>query len=481
MVVYNTNSALSIQVKDYYIAARRLNPAHALGVAFAHGIADTGWTGAESYTNLILPIADYILAHDIDCVLFSSEVPVQQLVADQLTPDGCTITHASPAVVTYDVGDVFTLNNPINFSTTGTLPAPLVAGTVYYTRNYNVGARTFEVSATSGGASINTTTDGTGTHTVSHYNGYYMCLYALAGHALWRKVKGSNPTTLAEKFDHTRAWDGFTNSDLDMVEATETYGTSSSLLLTTNHYDKTAYCRPVGRIGYIYAAANSETFTIVKRIIDDAIYAETLSAPLAPIHVQHYDRAYPYITGLQAERARRAIVAKGIPVLHNSTNHTELPDGVYNDVYDSLWPIQPPANSYGSWSRGEFSGSPLPVSGLITAAIINVAIDHPWLNSYQPVRGSWIVNPTSGPNAAATAFLRKGGSAATSTLTEPLADNLPNVHTFTQRILEGRMFAEAYLMSTPTDCYMGFVCGDPMFAPCASMQKNRISGMGVIQ
>lgn len=53
---------------------------------------------------------------------------------------------------------------PVRFSTTGTLPAPLVAGTVYYLRD--VSGATFKLATTSGGSVLDITTTGTGTHTV---------------------------------------------------------------------------------------------------------------------------------------------------------------------------------------------------------------------------------------------------------------------------------------------------------------------------
>jgi hypothetical protein len=79
-----------------------------------------------------------------------------------------SISHASPAVVTYT--NDFVANEPVQFSTTGTLPAPLTATTTYYVSATGLSGSVFSVSATPGGARINTTTDGSGTHSVtSHY------------------------------------------------------------------------------------------------------------------------------------------------------------------------------------------------------------------------------------------------------------------------------------------------------------------------
>ena len=74
----------------------------------------------------------------------------------------CTITNASPGVVAL-VSHGLAANDPVIFSTTGTLPAPLIAGAVYYVKTV-LTADTFTVSLTAGGTVINTTSAGSGTH-----------------------------------------------------------------------------------------------------------------------------------------------------------------------------------------------------------------------------------------------------------------------------------------------------------------------------
>lgn len=82
------------------------------------------------------------------------------------TPDNVgttvTITIATPGVVTHTAHG-FSNNDPVTLSTTGALPTGLVAGTVYFVRNST--ANTYELSATTGGASITTTGTQSGTHT----------------------------------------------------------------------------------------------------------------------------------------------------------------------------------------------------------------------------------------------------------------------------------------------------------------------------
>lgn len=55
-------------------------------------------------------------------------------------------------------------SEPVRFTSSGTLPSPLVAGTVYFIKNKTT--NTFQLSATLGGGVINLTTTGTGTHTI---------------------------------------------------------------------------------------------------------------------------------------------------------------------------------------------------------------------------------------------------------------------------------------------------------------------------
>ena len=76
-----------------------------------------------------------------------------------------TISHASPGVVSLTAHG-FSAGDPVVFRTTGTLPTGLTAGTKYFVKTV-LSADTFTVSATSGGSAINTTSDGSGTHSVT--------------------------------------------------------------------------------------------------------------------------------------------------------------------------------------------------------------------------------------------------------------------------------------------------------------------------
>lgn len=75
-----------------------------------------------------------------------------------------TITNASPGVVTWTAHGL-PADTEVQFTTTGSLPTGLTAGTSYYVSATGLTADTFQVSATVGGASINTSSAGSGVHT----------------------------------------------------------------------------------------------------------------------------------------------------------------------------------------------------------------------------------------------------------------------------------------------------------------------------
>jgi hypothetical protein len=103
-----------------------------------------------------------------------------------------SITNASPAVVNY-TGHPFVAGDKVVFSTSGALPTGLTAGTVYYVIAAGLTANAFEVSATSGGAAINTSSAGSGTHSVtSTYS-------ALSSDAQWQFAQFGNLVFATQK------------------------------------------------------------------------------------------------------------------------------------------------------------------------------------------------------------------------------------------------------------------------------------------
>jgi hypothetical protein len=91
------------------------------------------------------------------------EIGRMNVVGQGLAPERtCTISNGTPAVVSRTSHKLIAQQG-IVFTTTGALPSPLVAGTTYYVSL--PAADTFNVSATPGGAAINTTDAGSGVHT----------------------------------------------------------------------------------------------------------------------------------------------------------------------------------------------------------------------------------------------------------------------------------------------------------------------------
>ena len=77
-----------------------------------------------------------------------------------------TISNASPGVITWTAHGI-AADQPVAFTTTGALPTGLSASTTYYVKTV-LSVDTFTVSATVGGAAINTSSAGSGTHTGYH-------------------------------------------------------------------------------------------------------------------------------------------------------------------------------------------------------------------------------------------------------------------------------------------------------------------------
>lgn len=77
----------------------------------------------------------------------------------------CTISNASPGVVS--ITNTAAAGDMVVFTTTGTLPTGLSPNTIYYIISTGLSGSQFEVSATAGGAAINTSSAGSGTHTAT--------------------------------------------------------------------------------------------------------------------------------------------------------------------------------------------------------------------------------------------------------------------------------------------------------------------------
>ena len=136
----------------------------------AHGFitGDNVYISGVTWTSPTNPLSDGFY---IAIATSGSSTMTVRSVLTGVTVDtpGSTVTISNgggtnPGVVTY-AGHNFVNLNIVRFTTSAAnLPAPLAVATSYYVRNANIGAGTFELSLTSSGSIINTSSAGSGTH-----------------------------------------------------------------------------------------------------------------------------------------------------------------------------------------------------------------------------------------------------------------------------------------------------------------------------
>ena len=105
----------------------------------------------------------YVVAPSGLSITAISPAPSRSVVSSS----SVTISQANPAIVTWPESSVST-NQPVQFSTTGELPSPLVAGRTYWVLSTGRTATTARIGETRGGAAIATTSAGSGTHTCEY-------------------------------------------------------------------------------------------------------------------------------------------------------------------------------------------------------------------------------------------------------------------------------------------------------------------------
>lgn len=119
-------------------------------------------------------------AIDDDCNAYEFKVEYGASCSPEST---VTISNGADADVTWTAHGL-TAGQPVIFSSAGTLPTGLTAGTVYYVIATGITADTFKVSAVKGGTAVATSTAGTGTHTADAPPvGKTRLFYALAHNA----------------------------------------------------------------------------------------------------------------------------------------------------------------------------------------------------------------------------------------------------------------------------------------------------------
>jgi hypothetical protein len=136
--------------------------------AWPSGSLKVGGVIAGSFTDA--PVSDGASTASLDA-------QYRNLAADNYRADICkagenivTITNASPAVVSWTAHGL-EVDERVEFATTGALPTGITAGTDYYVLSAGLATDSFRISATSGGAAINTSSAGSGVHTCSAGSG----------------------------------------------------------------------------------------------------------------------------------------------------------------------------------------------------------------------------------------------------------------------------------------------------------------------
>jgi hypothetical protein len=116
----------------------------------------------------------------------------------------CTISVASPAVVTLTAHGLIA-NQGVVFGGGGTIPTGITAGTTYYVSATGLATDTFQISATIGGASVNTTGSFAAPVTVlPSYPGAFAAVigYSVGGHQWWNGTMIRTNTLVANGYGH---------------------------------------------------------------------------------------------------------------------------------------------------------------------------------------------------------------------------------------------------------------------------------------
>ncbi len=110
-----------------------------------------------------------------------------------------SISNATPAVVTL-VAHGLVAGDVVTFKTAGTLPSPLAINTPYYVIAAGLDPNDFEISTTLGGTAINTTTVGSGIHTLYKAT---PSLSSSVGDSVWQTADSiSLPTDIITPFPY---------------------------------------------------------------------------------------------------------------------------------------------------------------------------------------------------------------------------------------------------------------------------------------
>ena len=128
---------------------------------FANKYNDETVTGLWTFTQNPIGLNPGAIADASTTVMGAS----RSSVAPSRTIGTFTVTIASPAIFTLNSHGL-TVNDRVQFTTTGSLPTGLSTATTYYVISAGLTTNNFEVSTTQGGSAVNTSGSQSGTHTL---------------------------------------------------------------------------------------------------------------------------------------------------------------------------------------------------------------------------------------------------------------------------------------------------------------------------
>jgi microcystin-dependent protein len=138
-----------------------------------------------------------------------------------------TISIAAPGVITW-LNHGRSANDPVKFSTSGALPTGFVAGSTYYVVGASITSNTFQLSATAGGAAINTSGAQSGQHT--------------AINAPWGDGDGSTTFNIPDlRGEFARGWD-----DSRGIDTNRAFGTLQNDDFKSHSHDQVSTSAPTG-------------------------------------------------------------------------------------------------------------------------------------------------------------------------------------------------------------------------------------------
>ena len=442
LLVVNSDSQVSIDSANYYIAARGLTHSGMVNphiLSFPWGLlGDANPTQAQ-----VLTVANYIVNNSIECVICSAVVPVN------ITNHSATPVQADAAVyVTVNGVSVFNHWPPLRVRYATVSFANCLGSSKYILSTMS---RVMDDPWGFIWGNINSLT----------FTGY-QTVEAL----LDNSINSYKKYQLNTNFDNYAQVGG---TPLPGIKTDTDFITPKTFNWKTTNTKGI----PFGRLGVPKGAINTaeETFATTKRVIDDAIANEQsgVSAANLPNHIWADGNqgtslgVWYYLRDMwpRIEIARRSMASIGCKNFIISDQDGNLGYG----------------NTFPSYTRAQAGSGTIPNNLKPLWSILGgfPNPDYPWvpgvgsyytvLNNFTYLPGSWGVGGYSFGLIFGADMLAKGGCAFTGCPNEPLADAPPDLDIFLQMLTKGLSMCEAAMYS---HCYYMWqldTWGDPLYRP----------------